>query len=202
MNKSPPEGFPSIDGSAVAAQWKNEAEKQAPRRDTGNTAENIVDATASLMTGNIDENRRFSSGIEDCSESWAVCLDATFCAYCLAGAQHNLVVNEREGISWPVCAGLCLTDLACLALQEKLCFCSVNVAICTHTYYVRQQLRQRYHLKGAGDRFNVVDLMLVLFCLPCVIAQHQREILHRDEWCGGVFSRRDSLEKPNTVEIL
>ncbi|KAK7194818.1 PLAC8 family [Novymonas esmeraldas] len=48
----------------------------------------------------------------------------------------------------------------------------------------------------------LLDCIAVMCCLPCAIAQHQREILHRGDWCGGVFSNRHSLHAPTTVHTL
>ncbi|AYU75582.1 PLAC8 family, putative [Leishmania donovani] len=158
----------------------------------------------------------FTSGILDCHESCAVCLDACLCMYCTASAHHNFLINDTEGIYLPVCWGLFCVDVGLSAVSSYL-----PSSLHFHTYFMRSAIRSRYNLHSAGAPVNsnthgssssssgcgcstesISDLLTVWFCLPCAVAQHQREIMHQGDWCGGVFSNRYSLQAPATVHTV
>ncbi|KAK7194819.1 PLAC8 family [Novymonas esmeraldas] len=183
---------------------------------TGTEDSNVVHTVPHVRLHSHD----FSSGLCSCHESWAVCVDAFLCSYCLAGAQHNFLMNDEEGIHVPVCVGMLCVDVALASLSPWL-----PSSICFHTCAMRNVIRQRYHLhpleqqqqqphstidadsddsdSGKIDGWtSVSDCIAVMLCTSCVIAQHQREILHRGDWCGGVFSNRHSLHAPTTVHTL
>ncbi|KPA73766.1 hypothetical protein ABB37_09660 [Leptomonas pyrrhocoris] len=155
--------------------------------------------------------RDFSDGIFDCANSWSICADACCCTYCIVSAQHNLIVNEQEGIFWPLCCGLLCVDVGLTVISPYL-----PSSLFFHTCFMRHALRQRYHLRSEEegvDRSNssgggscnkefVKDFLTVCFCLSCVIAQHQREILQQGDWCGGVLSDRHALQAPGTTHTV
>lgn len=156
--------------------------------------------------------RDFSSGICDCIQSGVICCDAYCCSYCLASAHHNFLMNGTEGVYAPVCCGLLCIDLGLSALSPY-----IPSSVYFHTCAMRGALRRRYNIHnptyhtadsasescGSGcDKESLLDCLAVAFCLSCVIAQHQREILHHGEWCGGVFSTRDSLQVPSQVHTV
>lgn len=155
----------------------------------------------------------FTSGILDCHESCAVCLDACLCTYCTASAHHNFLMNNGEGIYLPVCGGLFCIDVGLSAVSSYL-----PSSLHLHTYLMRSAIRNRYNLHSASAAVDssghgsssvcgcstesLSDILAVCFCLPCAVAQHQREIMHHGDWCGGVFSNRYSLQPPATVHTV
>ncbi|KAG5488139.1 hypothetical protein LSCM1_08207 [Leishmania martiniquensis] len=155
----------------------------------------------------------FTSGILDCHESCAVCVDALLCTYCMASAHHNFLMNDTAGVYPPLCCGLLCVDLGLSALSSYL-----PSSLYIHTYFMRRAIRQRYNLHFVDDsvdadahgafcasgcsRESLIDLFSVCLCLTCVIAQHQREVMHQGDWCGGVFSNRHSLQAPATVHTV
>lgn len=152
------------------------------------------------------EPRDFSTGICDFYQSWVICADAYCCSYCVASAQHNFLINEKEGIFLPLCCGLLCVDMGLTAISPYL-----PSSLCFHTCFMRHAIRQRYHLhhvtsgepSSAGGETHswesLTDFLSVCFCLACVIAQHQREIILQGDWCGGVFSNRHSMDSPGEV---
>ncbi|AIN95170.1 hypothetical protein LPMP_010700 [Leishmania panamensis] len=140
--------------------------------------------------------RDFRSGLFDCHESWAVCLDACLCTYCVASAHHNFLMNDTAGVYFPACCGLLCVDAGLSALSSCL-----PSSLYLHTYLMRSAIRQRYGLHSADGRVDsdehdsgsyrvcstesLLDLLAVSLCLTCVIAQHQREIMHQGDWWGS-----------------
>ncbi|KAG5508686.1 hypothetical protein JIQ42_08475 [Leishmania sp. Namibia] len=155
----------------------------------------------------------FASGLLDCRESCAVCMDACLCTYCIASAHHNFLVNDTAGVHLPLCCGLLCIDAGLSALSSYL-----PSSLYVHTCFMRSAIRQRYNLHstdasadadehdsvcaGGCSKESLHDFLSVCFCLTCVIAQHQREIMHRGDWCGGVFTSRHSLQAPATVHTV
>ncbi|CAJ1015669.1 hypothetical protein IOCL1545_000076200 [Leishmania shawi] len=66
--------------------------------------------TKKVNTGHQPPRRDFRSGLFDCHESWAVCLDACLCTYCVASAHHNFLMNDTAGVYFPACCGLLCVD--------------------------------------------------------------------------------------------
>ncbi|GET85424.1 hypothetical protein, unknown function [Leishmania tarentolae] len=154
----------------------------------------------------------FTTGILDC-HSCAVCLDACLCTYCIASAHHNFLVNRTEGVYFPICCGLLCVDVGLSSVSSYL-----PSSLCFHTYFMRRVIRNRYnlhpvdpsadsdeHANGSGldcSTQSLLDLATVWLCLPCAVAQHQREIMRQGDWCGGVLSNRCSIQAPARVYTL
>ncbi|CAJ1005282.1 putative PLAC8 family [Leishmania naiffi] len=204
-----PEAALVVEG--IAAPCKAEAKKVSTDRDDNATSTECAPPHAQHC--HQPPRHDFRSGLFDCHESWAVCLDACLCTYCVASAHHNFLMNDTAGVYFPACCGLLCVDAGLSALSSCL-----PSSLYLHTYLMRSAIRQRYGLHSADGRVDsdehdsgsyrvcstesLLDLLAVSLCLTCVIAQHQREIMHQGDWCGGVFSSRSSLQAPATVHTV
>ncbi|KPI84473.1 hypothetical protein ABL78_6479 [Leptomonas seymouri] len=157
----------------------------------------VATATAAPRRGG---SPHFSSGLLECHTNIGVCLEACCCAYCMAGAHHIFFKNGKVNVSCAMCLCLLCVDVASRFFTRWVCSLCVPCALCLHTCRMRRALRQRYHLEGRELTCVASDFFSVCCCLPCALAQHQREIMYRGEQCGGVLRTYSVLNAPATVE--
>jgi Cys-rich protein (TIGR01571 family) len=167
----------------------------------------VVAATVTTTATASSTRRRagppyFSNGLFACWQNCGVCFEACCCAYCMAGTHHNFLRNGKSSMSCVVCFCLYTFDVALLSLfLAKVGLAPPTFLMC-HTCWMRRLLRQRYHLEGEEQTCSLTDLLAVWCCEVCVLAQHQREITARGEWCSMVCCSQTTLGVPGTIDLV
>lgn len=146
-----------------------------------------VVATATPMTGEhnpligtvvLPAVQTWSSGLLDVLDDINSTVDATFCRFCQASRQYNVITyGSRDVEPWTMLGSL-LMDIA---FGQTL-----HLGTCLLNMHVRRRLRERYMIDGTGAR----DLMESFFCPCCSLAQQYREMSLRGEWPSGSCIQR------------
>lgn len=157
-------------------------------------------ATASPSPPRRTGSPYLSSSLFACTDGGA-CFEACCCAYCVAGIHHNFFCNGRTSRSCCLCCCLCCMDVGLSWVCLSTLGLAPPTALMMHTCCMRHALRRRYHLEGETQACSVSDLFSVCCCLPCALAQHQREIAARGEWCPGVCCSQPLLSVPDAVAL-
>eukprot|EP00796_Vickermania_ingenoplastis_P010705 gene10705-7437_t len=143
--------------------------------------------------------------------------DACICPCVLASGDYDALFHphrvqnpERHNYNCPVAFGLlCLMCCVCViptvSINSPIISCSTACccypALSIVNVVLRQIVRSRYHIIGHTDlppepigaarscRDGCVDVLLAVFCQPCIMSQHHRELIHRGAYRGKlVFS--------------
>lgn len=168
-------------------------------------ATSTTTATANAATPSVRQRagpRYFSTGLFACFESCGTCYEACCCAYCMAGTHHNFFRSNRSSMSCCICCCLCSADAALSFVWCATIGFPTPAALMCHTCFMRQAVRRRYHLEGEEQSCVVTDCCVVCCCLSCAMAQHQREIAARGEWCATVCCSQSVVGVPTQVDLV
>ena len=121
-----------------------------------------------------DQIHDWSSGLCSFCEDFGVCFGTLLCCPCKTLNTRKVVFNKDnltccEKIS---CIPMCVTTYIGLCICESCCECKN-----------RSKLKEQLHFKNTSS-----DCCKTLFCMPCVVCQHQREIKFRKKM--GMFQNK------------
>lgn len=139
------------------------------------------------------ESDSWHTDIFDCFQDKHSLFDVLFCSYCNLSIQANRVLNDKQGMHWPLCATMVGCDYCCLGCSG-LSLILVNVL-------VRHSVRQRYHMRP-GVEAVMTDMVLAACCPLCTLCQQHREMTARNEWPGCVLFGEDPAVRAAVVDII
>lgn len=183
----------------------------------------VVDVATNLLNGAINTNVEYrqqlwGTGLCECTSDTANCWDVVLCQPCVLAQQYNMVLNNRQGMNWPVFLTSFLCDI----------FLTNGLVTLAELVYIRVSLRQRYHISprvfmgrppvtevdqevdangaSANDchSFTLVfgEIMSLLLCTSCAVCQNHRELTLHGQWPGKIlFGKDPALVTGTIVEI-